>query len=298
MHMVTRSLLLLCVTAAVSAFNLRDGDVIFHLFTRGNPQISQALLPSVSSIMTSTFSVSRRTIFTIHNYGENVSGNFNAFVVPAHLQAEDVNVIAVDWSPGSMMYTHGLGNAPQVGRIIAQFINILINNFGYRVSQIRIVGVGLGAHVAGIAGRNVNGIIPHIVALDPSLHGWTHHPEILNPDDADVVEVLHTTAGVYGYDKPLGDIDFYANGGQSQAGCFSDVQCSHIYSYVFYNESIIAEIDDGNRFVGTACNDYESAMKLQCNGPRDVEFGGLETKTHVWGVYMFLTNMVPPFARD
>ncbi|XP_014362891.2 pancreatic triacylglycerol lipase-like [Papilio machaon] len=298
MFTFTRGFLLLCAAVAATAFELRDGDVVFHLFTRANPQLSQPLLPSVASIMTSSFSVTRRTIVTIHSDGEGVTGNFNAFVVQAHLSVEDVNVIAVDWSPGSAMYTQGLGNAPQAGRIIAQFINILINNFGYNAGLIRIVGVGLGGHIAGIAARNVNGEIPHIVALDPSLHGWTHHPEILNQDDAAVVEVLHTTAGLKGYDYPLGDLDFYSNGGQAQSGCGTDVSCSHIYSYVFYAESITAEIVAGRRFVGTACQDYETAMNLQCTGPRDSIFGGSATKTDDFGVYMFLTNFVSPFARD
>ncbi|CAK1601793.1 unnamed protein product [Parnassius mnemosyne] len=298
MFAVTRCLLILCAAVAASGFGLGDSQVIFHLFTRSNPQISQPLVPSVQSIMTSSFSVSRRTVVTIHSHGETVSGNFNAFVIPAHLTAADVNVIAVDWSAGASMYTQGLGNAPQVGRIIAQFLNILINNFGYNVNQVRIVGVGLGGHVAGIAARHVNGEIPHIIALDPSLPGWTHHPEILNADDAGVVEVLHTTAGRYGYDYQLGDVDFYANGGSHQNGCATDVSCSHIYSYAYYAESIKNEVEDGKRFVGTACNDYENAITLQCNGPRDAVFGGLATKVGVSGIYTFLTNFAPPFARD
>ncbi|CAH2050167.1 unnamed protein product, partial [Iphiclides podalirius] len=280
-----------------SGFSLGDMDVIFHLFTRSNPAVSQPLLPSVASIMTSSFSLERRTIVTIHSYGEGVSGNFNAFVVPAHLSAEDVNIIAVDWSAGSSMFTQGLGNTPQVGRVIAQFFNILINNFGYNANRVRIVGVGLGGHAAGIAARHINGIVPHIIALDPSLPGWTHHPEILNADDASTVEVLHTTAGLYGYDKPLGDVDFYANGGQYQSGCGSDVSCSHIYAYAFYAESISTEVTNGNKFVGTACVDYESALNLRCTGPRDAIFGGSAVKTGVSGIYTFLTNFVPPFAR-
>ncbi|MBN4841740.1 alpha/beta hydrolase family protein, partial [Citrobacter braakii] len=121
-------------------------------------------------------------------------GNFNAFVVPTHLNAADVNIIAVDWTPGSTMYSQGLGNAPQCGEVIAQFMNIFITTFGYNPNNFFIVGTGLGGHIAGIAARNAAGPIPHIVALDPSYHGWTHHPAILSSSDADVVEVLHTSA--------------------------------------------------------------------------------------------------------
>lgn len=74
-----------------------------------------------------------------------------------------MNVIAIDWSAGSRMYTQGLGNAPRCGAIIADFINFLIASRLQDVSLMRFVGVGLGAQVAGIAARNVMGNVPHIV---------------------------------------------------------------------------------------------------------------------------------------
>lgn len=87
----------------------------------------------------------------------------NTVLISAHLQAQDVNILAVDWSPGAGMYTEGLGNAPQCGEIIANFVNILTQQFGYNAGLIRIVGVGLGGHIAGIAARAISGNIPHII---------------------------------------------------------------------------------------------------------------------------------------
>lgn len=87
------------------------------------------------------------------------------FLSTDHLDAENVNVIAVDWSRGGGSYSFGLSNIPQVGRVVSQFINILSGNFGYPTAQIRIVGLGLGAHAAGIAGRNINGNIPRIIGI-------------------------------------------------------------------------------------------------------------------------------------
>lgn len=34
--------------------------------------------------------------------------------ITAHLLSQDVNILAVDWSPGARMYTQGLVNARQV----------------------------------------------------------------------------------------------------------------------------------------------------------------------------------------
>ncbi|KOB74604.1 Neutral lipase [Operophtera brumata] len=200
--------------------------------------MSQPLTANVNSIMTSTyFSPARLTCITAHGHDDSAAGNSNAFLIPGKLFT-------------SYMYSNALGNAPQVGRVIADFINILINNFGYGPSNIRIVGIGLGGHIA---------------AIDPSFHGWTHHPDRLNADDAAMVEVIHATAGITGYDFPLGDLDFYPNGGSQQLGCGADVSCSHTYAYAFYAESITRDVNGGNRFMGTACESYEEAVAQQCS---------------------------------
>ncbi|XP_026758701.1 pancreatic triacylglycerol lipase-like [Galleria mellonella] len=288
---------IVCVATAAFGFSLSPTDVVFHFFSRSNPTVSQPLLPNINSIMTSDIDINKPVVITIHNYVENSAVNFNAFVVSAHLNTSDENIIAVDWSAGAQLYTQGLGNAPQCGAVVASFVNILIQDLGFNTALLRIIGVGLGAHVAGIAARKINGPVPHITALDPSFFGWSHHPDILNPDDAEVVEVLHTTSGNYGYDLPLGDIDFYPNGGAHQAGCGSDLSCSHQLSYVFYAESITSEVSNGNEFVGTACEDYESAVASSCEGERNAIFGGRRDKAGVSGVYNFLTNPTAPFAR-
>ncbi|CAG9796752.1 unnamed protein product [Diatraea saccharalis] len=295
MCVLAKYFLLAALAVTVSSHSLGPQDVVFHLFTRNNPGQSQVLFPTVSSILISNFDPSLRTIVTIHGQGD--FGNFNAFVVPSHLEAENVNVLAVDWSVGSTTYIDGVSQANQCGLIIAQFINILSSEFSYSPEQYRIVGVGLGAHVAAIAGRLVNGNIPHIVAIDPSLHGWTHHPGRLGSDAAGLVEVLHATAGFLGYDYPLGDIDFYPNGGSIQNGCGIDISCSHVFSIAFYSESVIAPSRNANDFVGTACESYEQAISMSCQGPRDAVFGGPGVKTSGSGIYTFSTANSSPFAQ-
>lgn len=93
-----------------------------------------------------------------------------------------------------------------------------------------------------------------------------------------MVEVLHTTAGRQGYDRPLGHIDFYANGGVQQTGCGTNVVCSQDYAYVFFAESLTSE-PNGPSFAGTACEDYEEAFSHQCDGDKDAVFGGTGDKT-------------------
>lgn len=69
----------------------------------------------------------------------------------------------MDWSRASFLYSVGLANAPQAAEMIADIINFLQDTFGYNPSLIRIVGVGLGGHIAGLVARHVRGDITHIV---------------------------------------------------------------------------------------------------------------------------------------
>lgn len=63
------------------------------------------------------------------------------------------------------MYTQALSNAVDVAERIALFINLLASSFNYGPANFRIVGVGIGGHVAGIAAERVNGVIPHVTGL-------------------------------------------------------------------------------------------------------------------------------------
>jgi pancreatic triacylglycerol lipase len=64
------------------------------------------------------------------------------------------------------------------------------------------------------------------VALDPALPGWSDNEEQFNKDDGAYTEVIHTNAGLLGYLSPLGDVDFYPNGGVRMPGCDTQ-ECDH-----------------------------------------------------------------------
>lgn len=105
------------------------------------------------------------------------------------------------------------------------------------------------------------------------------------------MEVIHTTAGHYGYDEPLGDLDFYPNGGSWQVPCGNDVPCSHSFSFIMLAESIRADNNPGAaRFIGTACESFEQAAEEECTGSRDAIFGGIAVKTTL--VYYYYHNII------
>lgn len=87
---------------------------------------------------------------------------------------------------------------------------------------LNIAGYDLGAHVAGIAGKNsVRGRISRIVALDPVLALFNENMSgnRLSTGDAQLVEVFHSNGGQLGMFRPIGDTDYYINNGRTQPEC-------------------------------------------------------------------------------
>lgn len=75
----------------------------------------------------------------------------------------------------------------------------------------------LGAHIAGMAGKQTNGRIQVIFGLDPAgpLFSLNSPNERLDANDAVYTEGLRTNAGDMGFAEPLAHADFYVNWGST-----------------------------------------------------------------------------------
>lgn len=51
----------------------------------------------------------------------------------------------------------------------------------------------------------------------------------IDPSDAELVDVIHTSRGIFGYEEPIGHWDFYPNGGSLQPGCFRKLNTKYVY---------------------------------------------------------------------
>lgn len=75
-------------------------------------------------------------------------------------------MIAVNWERSShtLNYIAARNRVEPIGTYVASFIDFLINNKLASLNDINLIGFSLGAHAAGIAGKQVtSGKIPKIV---------------------------------------------------------------------------------------------------------------------------------------
>lgn len=75
----------------------------------------------------------------------------------------EFNVVTVDWSIfANQLYSAAAAAVPRIGLGLAEFIDLLVASQRVIYGRLHLVGFGLGAHVVGVAGRNVNGTIARI----------------------------------------------------------------------------------------------------------------------------------------
>uniref|UniRef100_A0A8D8IMH0 Phospholipase A1 member A n=1 Tax=Culex pipiens TaxID=7175 RepID=A0A8D8IMH0_CULPI len=107
-----------------------------------------------------------------------------------------------------------------------------------------------------------------------------------------------SNAGLLGINVPLGQANFYPNGGRSQPGCGTDIggSCAHARAPQFYAESIGASMP----FRSTRCANHDEILAGVCtpSGP-DANMGGQPSNfgRGVNGIFFLATNGDAPFAR-
>lgn len=163
-------------------------------------------------------------------------------------------------------------------------------------SQVHIVGVSLGAHVAGHVGKFVkNGKINAIFGNDPAgpLFSLDNPATRLASGDAVYTEAIHTNAGTLGITGTITDAAFYPNWGSSQPGCGTDIagNCAHMRASSLYSESVNSNLFRARRCVGHA----EIAMRL-CPGTGEVATMGGDAAKRINGVFFLETKGESPFA--
>lgn len=109
------------------------------------------------------------------------------------------------------------------------------------VDELVIIGVGIGAHLAGNAGRylkalNIPLCVGTIVALDPSFEMDRRPRYRLQKQNAEAVIVFHTNVNGTGIYEAVGHADLYFNSQRMQPDCDTEL-CSHKKALVYFREA-------------------------------------------------------------
>lgn len=241
-------------------------NVKFTLFNKNTAPEGE---PISSSFVGDSFDPAKPTKMIVHGFLHNARKPWVIQMRSAIMNTtSDINLITVDWSRGNgFPYTQATANTQVVGAVIAQFVKTLAKERGANPADFHIIGHSLGSHIAGYAGKKLNGLLGKITGLDPAgpYFEYTDPRVQLSQSDALFVEVIHTdgTASLQlglGLLQPSGHVDFYPNGGKNQPECpqtsgkilsaiFNiatvDLQgiednlgCSHMSAVFFYIDSI------------------------------------------------------------
>ncbi|XP_049288942.1 phospholipase A1 [Anopheles funestus] len=298
-------------------------DIQFFLFTRENPDNGDTLFVSDKKhLRASRLNRTNPLVIYLHGFSERApggSGESSKQMKDALLEADDYNVVLVDWSPLTALpwYVNSVQNGPRVGRYIARFVRFLVMS-EFPLEKIHLIGFSLGAEVAGFAGKTLNewGLkLPRITGLDPAfpLYVFEKASQRLSPKDAEFVDVIHTDGGLLGYPWPLGHVDFYPNGGVPlQPGCAQQelaknrwlgvfIGCSHARAWQYFAESLtrpqgfLCDRCEPNETTGTGTG-RSSRDTANCTMAGNV-FMGMYTDRTLRGKFYLSTNPQPPFGK-
>lgn len=297
----------------------------FFLYTARSRDTPHPLVyNNASTIMTSPYNASLPTKVMIHGFGSSCQRIWAKEMRTALISVGDVNVICVDWENGANLpnYVRAAVNARLVGRQVSLLVTAINGMLGSKNADFHLIGFSLGAHVAGFAGSELRNV-SRITGLDPAGPLFENYdPRVrLDSTDADLVDVIHSNGekiymGGLGAWAPMGDIDFYPNGGRMQKGCtnlfvgaVSDMiwssaeengrsLCNHRRAYKLFTDSVVP----GCHFPAFACESYEKLLEGDCFPCVDAEqcsnMGFYADKSPGRGIMYLATREEEPFCAN
>uniref|UniRef100_A0A6P7GGD5 Phospholipase A1-like n=1 Tax=Diabrotica virgifera virgifera TaxID=50390 RepID=A0A6P7GGD5_DIAVI len=241
------------------------------------------------------------TRILIHGHGENGQSSWVLTARNAYLGLrEPHNVVIVDWATGAAPYETAAANTKPLGELIGKYI--LDNEL--ELEKLQLIGVGMGAHAAGQAGKYITRVSLHhigrITGLDvagPKFELDSVPPEgKLQKTDAFFVDTVHTNVQKFGYKCPIGHVDWYVNGGNVQPGCpvldSPDLDvCSELRAPDLYVESITYQAPS---YECTVTIQNGSSVVTKVPFGRQVVFGE-NVNLSARGNYSIDTNSVPKY---
>lgn len=244
-----------------------------------------------------TFDITKETKIIIHGFRDSSQSSVSLDIAQGYYEKDMFNILLVDTEEMmNQRYILSVHNARLIGKRLA---NLLANleNFGASADDFHLLGISLGAHIAGWAGKYFHKYKSHsigrITGLDPAgpCFSYAFHDQRLDKMDAKYVDVMHSNMLVQGVTEPLGHADFYINGGgPQQPGCIMP-SCSHLRAAEVYAESIKVP----KSFVAVRCQSWKHYEANACKS-KDYAVMGYGSSTSTRGLYYLRTSDSPPFG--
>ncbi|XP_077505776.1 pancreatic lipase-related protein 2-like isoform X1 [Amblyomma americanum] len=289
-------------------------DTKFELYSRSNRRSPVRLdyRPSTRLGRLAQFDKPKPLKLIVHGFLENGKVSWIQDIKDAFLDAEDCNVIIIDWSGGAQLlsYIKAAGNTALVGREASLLVQRLIETHRNTLSvdQVHIVGFSLGGQIAGFFGRHfkhtTGKLVPRITALDPAGPLFDNTSVCLSDKDARFVDAIHTSGGEaivvgeLGIERPVGHVDFYPNGGKMQPGCKPlDIPCDHFRATAYFLESLR---NKQCRFVSEPCpGGFRALLQKKCQprGQRGL-MGYFSDTVAGRGVQTLITNAKSQYCKS
>ncbi|XP_045462017.1 pancreatic lipase-related protein 2-like [Harmonia axyridis] len=225
-----------------------ENSVHFFLYHSSNFGIADELVVGDNDLLNkSRYDADRPAAIIIHGWTHGKDTPWMIEMREAMANKSVWNVIIVDWAPlARTLYTEARVHSPTVARIVGNFCLYLNKMKGLRMSDIHFIGHSMGAQISAMTsayiGQHTREQVGRITGLDPAapLYEWPHmesSDEVIDPNDAVFVDVIHTNGNYLGMISPCGHVDYYPNGGMHQPGCTFWL-CSHMRAVEFWTASI------------------------------------------------------------
>ncbi|GAB0095881.1 pancreatic lipase-related protein 2 [Sergentomyia squamirostris] len=213
----------------------------FYMFTNLARRGRSIDVRRPKTITQAGFQPKHETAIIIHGFNGTQNSKHIMYLKDAYLSRK-FNVITVDWFKLTQYpcYITALTNTRVVAQCTAQ-VYAFLTHIGASRHRITCVGHSLGAHICGMMGNHLTSRQYKIIGLDPARPLVENHASNvfrLTPDDAKVVQVIHTNAGKLGQLTSSGTVDFCVNGGRQQPYCHAlnpirNYRCSHFLSVCY-----------------------------------------------------------------
>lgn len=188
----------------------------------------------------------------------------------------------------------------KTAKVIAKALVQLTNQCNVPNEIIHVIGQGIGAHVAGAAGREytrqTGQKLRRITGLDPS-RIYARNANTLTGlarGDAEFVDAIHTSAYGLGTPNRVGDVDFYPNGPSVAVPGTDNIVEASMRATRYFAESVVPGME--HNFPAVAACNLNEYRNNDGHGQR--AYMGIKTDFDVEGDYILQVNAAAPFGKS